>query len=80
MKNKKQAIIDSLFEGFLELIFAIILFAIGYFVCLGISSIFSIDITDFDSDLFVLIGILFIVVIILAISLVKRLFNKDKKE
>lgn len=80
MKKKKQEILDSLIEGVVELILAIILFGVGFLVCLGISSIFSVDITDFDFDSFVLIGIISLVLIIIVISFLKRFFKiKDKK-
>ena len=79
MKKKKEKILDSLLEGVIEFVLAIILFAVGFLVCLGISSVFSVDITELDFDWFVLIGIIFLAVIIAVISFVKKSFkSKDK--
>lgn len=79
MKKKKQKIREALLEGVMEIVLAMILFAIGFLVCLGVSSVFSVDITELDFDWFVLIGIIFLAVIIAVISFVKRSCkSKDK--
>lgn len=79
MKKKKQKIREALLEGVMEIVLAMILFAIGFLVCLGVSSVFSVDITELDFDWFVLIGIIFLAVIIAVISFVKSSFKRKDK-
>ncbi|MBE7056654.1 MAG: hypothetical protein E7388_04350 [Ruminococcaceae bacterium] len=79
IKKKKQKMLDSLAEGVVELILLIILFAVGSLVYLGISSIFSVETTDIDFDIIVLVGIISLVAIILIFALIKKFF-KNKKE
>ena len=79
-KNKKEKMSDSVAEGVIELILGIILFCVGALVCLFISKVFSLKIEDFDFDLCVLIGIAFLALVVLAISLIKMFVKKNKNQ
>lgn len=79
-KNKKEKMSDSVAEGVIELILGIILFGVGALVCLFISKVFSLKIEDFDFDLCVLIGIAFLALVVLAISLIKMFVKKNKNQ
>ena len=81
MKKKKGRIGEALLDGLMEIVLAIVLFGIGALVCLGISSIFSVEISELDFDWCVLIGIVFLAVITAMVCFLnKRIKNRKKKK
>lgn len=76
--KKKREMPDSVAEGIVELILTIVFSGIGFIVCIGISKIFSVKMDDFDLDSFVLIGIAFLALIVLVISVIKTFIRRIK--
>lgn len=88
-KNKNDKVNPStkatfdISDGIIELILSVVLFGIGALVCWGISSIFSIDFSidmdNFDSDTFIIIGLISLALAACIFGFVKDLIKKVKK-
>ena len=84
-KNKNDKVNPStkatfdISDGSIELILSVVLFGIGALVCWGISSIlsidFSIDMDNFDSDTFIIIGVISLALVVCVYSFVKNLIK-----
>lgn len=75
-KRKKREISEAAGEAIVELILAIILSAVGFIVCFGISRIFSVEIDALDLDSYILIGIVSLILIIVVFNAVRTLIKK----
>lgn len=90
MKKNKRDKVDSISkvkhdvsEGIIEIILCAVFLGIGMLVCWGISSIFSIDFSidmdNFDSDTFIIIGLISLALAACIFGFVKDLIKKVKK-
>lgn len=77
MNKQKTKFGEALLEALLEIVLAIICFAVGAFVM----HLFGVDFAEMDADLLILIGIAIFVVLFVMVSLVvkgiKKLTNKN---